>query len=300
MRYEFVAQQFRPLPNECACDIFYFISNERKEDGMKSTFMKYALLLVFVIIAAGCAETQKVEGPKDNNSGVKGQVFYENKGAAVGVYVYAYDSPFNDLRVPTKLISEPTAADGSYVLKLAPGTYYIVARKRTTGDPKGYLVKGDYEGKYPGNPVTVRAGEFTTVKVSIAKLEGAFLAAPYLPKEGTMSISGKISDESGKPASGAYALVYTDKAMTGMPAYLSKPTGTDGDYSVVLPKSGTYYVAARLKFGGVPKKGEPYGMYERDPEHKVAVGEKEIVTGIDMKLTPFPFDIATPQPAPSK
>jgi hypothetical protein len=256
-----------------------------------------ALVILSVFIAfAGCAQERMNAKATEADSGIKGQVMVENEGAAAGVFVYAYDSPFNDLRVPTKLISGPTAADGTYTLRLPPGAYHIVARKRTSGDPKGYLVKGDYEGKYPQNPVSVKPGSYTNVNISISRLEGAFLLAPYLPAKGEMGISGKVYDEGGSPAAGAYVLLYSDKEMIGLPTYLSKPTNKDGEYAVYLPKPGTYFVAARLKYGGIPRKGEPYGTYEKDPEHKVTVGEKEVITGVDIKLGPFPHDLTKPVP----
>lgn len=260
---------------------------------MKKFFYSVVLfsMLVFVF---GCGQTQKQVVSGEINSGIKGQVLYATQGASPDVFVYAYDSPFNDLRVPTKYISAATDKDGTYTLKLPPGSYYIVARKRSTGDPKGYLVKGDYEGKYPDNPVTVTAGSYANVRISIEQLQGAFLAAPYLPDTGNTGISGKVYDEKGKPASGAYVMLYTDKEMVGMPTLLSKPTNKDGEYTIYITKPGEYYVAARIKFGGLPRKGEPYGTYDKDPEHKVTLAEKDIVTGVDVMLTPFPFDLAKP------
>jgi 5-hydroxyisourate hydrolase-like protein (transthyretin family) len=264
---------------------------------MKNNVRVFALSLVLALAVYGCAHTSApATGQQEPSSGIKGQVLIESKGAAEGVYVYAYDSPYNDMRVPTKLISKPTAKDGTYMLPLAPGTYYIVARRRVSGDPKGYLVKGDYEGKYPGNPITVRPDAWSTVNVSIAMLAGNFLLAPYIPAEGGMGISGKVYDEAGKPAEGAFVMLYKDKEMIGLPNYLSKATNKDGEFYVYLPNPGVYYVAARLKYGGLPRKGEPYGTFDKDPEHKVTVNDKETVTGIDIKLGPFPFDLAKPTP----
>jgi len=271
-----------------------------KEGGMKTGLFTLAgaVALSFAfLMTSGCAGEKmaaKTDAAAVVNSGIKGQVLVESEGAEPGVFVYAYESPFNDLRVPTKLISAPSGPDGSYTLNLKPGSYYIVARKRVSGDPKGYLVKGDYEGKYPANPVEVKDGAFTDVNISVAKLEGNFLLAPYLPEKGEMGIKGTVYDEGGAPAKGAYILLYTDNEMIGLPAYLSKPTDKDGAYDVYLPKPGTYYLAARLKYGGLPRKGEPYGTYDKDPEHKVVVGEKEIITGVDVKLGPFPHDLTKP------
>lgn len=250
--------------------------------------------LSLLLLVSACAQTQKPMTSAEVNSGIKGQVLIENEGAAGGVFVYAYDSPHNDLRLPTKLISDPAAEDGLYTLKLPPGKYWIVARKRVSGDPRGYLVKGDYEGKFHANPVEVRPGEYVPVNVSIERLDGAFLLAPYNPEQGKMGITGTVYDESGRPASGAYVMLYRDKEMVGLPNLLSRATGSDGGYEIYLSEPGTYYVAARLKYGGLPRKGEPYGMYDKDPDHMVVVGEKEVVSGVDIKLTPFPHDLTKP------
>ncbi|MBI5191468.1 MAG: carboxypeptidase regulatory-like domain-containing protein [Nitrospirae bacterium] len=260
---------------------------------MRYTVRLFAVLLALSVLA-GCAQAQKPVPVDSSNSGIKGQVLFENKGAAEGVFVYAYDSPYNDMRVPTKLISDAAGEDGSYTLHLPPGKYWIVARKRVSGDPRGYLVKGDYEGKYHANPVVVRPGQFAPVNLSVEKLEGAFLLAPYNPDSGKMGIAGTVYTEDGKPASGAYVMLYKDKEIVGQPILLSRATGDDGAYEIYLTEPGTYYVAARLKYGGLPRKGEPYGTYDANTEHMVTVGDKEVVTGIDIKLSPFPLDLIKP------
>jgi len=249
---------------------------------------------VVALITQACAAGEKAVMDEPVNSGVEGQVLFKNEGAAEGAYVYAYDSPFNDMRVPTKLISEKTKANGSYRLSLPPGEYYIVARLHAgDGDPRGYLKKGDYEGKYRLNPVKVAAGEYSEVNLSISPLEGAFLMAPYRAEESDTGIRGTVLGLDGKPARGAYVMVYTDEELVGQPQYLSRPSEQDGSYKVILPP-GTYYVAARLKYGGLPKKDEPYGTYDANQAHKVTVGEKEIITGVDIKLAPFPHDLSKP------
>ncbi|MHB8174354.1 MAG: carboxypeptidase-like regulatory domain-containing protein [Nitrospirota bacterium] len=255
----------------------------------------YALAVPLALLLCACASTEIVQKEKPN-SGVEGQVFIQNKGAVGNVYVYAYDSPYNDMRVPTKLISKPTAPDGTYTLNLTPGTYFIVARKRTSGSPKGYLVKGDYEGKYPANPVVVKPGKYEKVNVSISRLDGNFLLAPYIPSNGDKGVRGKVYDESGKPARGAYVMVYDDPDMVGLPKYLSKATDGSGSYFVYVPKPGNYYVAARLKYGGIPKKGEPYGTYDKNKEHMITLNGNEVISGIDVKLGPFPFNLTEPMP----
>jgi len=268
--------------------------------------LKTVILCIVIVAIAGCATGGVSKSSSSGavattaaDTGIRGKVSQDENMPAKGAYVYAYETPYNDMRVPTKFISAPCSEDGSYVLHLSSGNWYIVARKRTSGDPKGYLVKGDYEGKYTANPLTVRQGSFTPADIQISRLAGNFLLAPYIA-EGGMGISGRVTDENGKPAAGAFVLVYEDREMIGLPAFMSRATDKNGEYKVGLAKPGTYFVAARIKYGGIPKKGEPYGTYDKDAEHRVVVNEKENLTGIDVRLTPFPKDLATPVPSAPK
>ncbi len=43
---------------------------------------------------------------------------------------------------------------------------------------------------------------------------------------------------------------------------MSERTGPDGRYVVFLPKGGTYYLAARNRFGGPPRIGDLYGRFD--------------------------------------
>ena len=259
---------------------------------MKRSPAAFALAFAMVFVfAGGFAVTPAASSEPSPVSGIKGHVLLGGKDAVAGVYVYAYDSPNNDMRLPTQLISAPTTQDGAYTLNLVPGTYHIVARKRVSGSPRGYLSKGDLEGQYPGNPVIVKTGEFATVDLPVAMLPGKFLLAPYANRKGDMGITGKVVKEDGKPVSGAYVMVYTRKDRMGRPAFLSKPTNQDGEYAVYPTEPGTYYVAARTDYGDLPRKGEPYGTYDKDPEHKVELKEKTVLTGIDIRMSRFTRDL---------
>ncbi len=257
---------------------------------MKRSPVAYALALA-LIFACGFAGVRAASAEPPSVSGIRGHVLLGGKDAVAGVYVYAYDSPNSDMRVPTRLISAPTTQDGAYTLNLAAGTYHIIARKRVSGSPRGYLSKGDFEGEYPGNPVTVKAGEFATVDLSVATLPGKFLLAPYANLKGDMGITGKVVKKDGKPVPGAYVMVYTRKDRMGRPAFLSKPTNQDGEYAIYPTQPGTYYVAARTDYGDLPRKGEPYGTYDKDPEHKVELKEKTVLTGIDITMSRFTRDL---------
>lgn len=254
-------------------------------------FTAASVLALAALLACGMAAAPAISAEPAPDTGIKGKVLLDGKDPAAGAFIYAYDSPSNDLRLPSKLVSAPTARDGSYTMPLAAGTYYLVARKRASGSPRGYLSKGDLEGQYPGNPVTVKPGEFTTVDLSVAPLPGKFLLAPYANLKGDMGITGKVRKEDGTPCAGAYVMVYTRKDRIGRPAFLAGPTGKSGEYAIYPPEPGTYYVAARGDYGDLPKKGEPYGTYDQNPEHKVELKEKTVLTGIDVTMKKFTRDL---------
>ncbi len=257
---------------------------------MKTSSVALALALG-VVLAVGMPEAEVSFAEPLPGSGIRGKVLIEGGDSAAGAFVYVYDSPANDMRMPSRLISPPAAADGSYALPLAPGSYYLVARKRASGSPRGYLSKGDFEGQYAGNPVIVKPGEFTTVDLSVAMVPGKFLLAPYANVKGDMGISGTVTTEDGRPYAGAYVMVYTRRDRVGRPAFLAGPTGKDGSYAIYPTKPGTYYIAARGDYGDLPKKGEPYGTYDKDPVHKVDLTEKTVLTGIDITLKAFTRDL---------
>lgn len=252
----------------------------------------FALILALgAVLAAGMTVPPAPSAEPAPDSGIRGKILVEGGESAAGAFVYAYDTSTNDMRVPAKLVSPPAAADGSYAMPLAPGSYYVVARKRASGSPRGYLSKGDFEGQYGANPVTVNPGEFNTVDLTVAMIPGRFLLAPYANVKGDMGICGTVTREDGKPYAGAYVMVYTRKDRIGRPALLAGPTGKDGRYAIYPTKPGTYYISARGDYGDLPKKGEPYGTYDKDPAHKVELKEKTILTDIDITLKAFTRDL---------
>ncbi|NIS77031.1 MAG: carboxypeptidase regulatory-like domain-containing protein, partial [Deltaproteobacteria bacterium] len=82
------------------------------------------------------------------------------------------------------------------------------------------------------------------------------------PEDWNTSISGRVLDADGNPVAGARVHVYTYVQMSERPKYVGERTGADGKYTVSLPKGGTYYLAARNRFGGPPRIGDLYGRYD--------------------------------------
>jgi len=104
--------------------------------------------------------------------------------------------------------------------------------------------------------------------------------------EWTSALSGRVVDAEGRPVTGVRVHVYDHIQMSERPKYVSEKTGPDGRYAIFLPRGGTYYIAARDRFGGPPRIGDLYGRYDEgtiDPSG-VVVRKGEISTGVDVTV----------------
>lgn len=178
--------------------------------------------------------------------------------------------------------SSPSAADGSFVLDLPPGSYYLVARKRAGGGAAGPMRKGDAFGYYADNPVTVVPGRFTRVVIPVTLLKLRNAPSYSGGSAAPASIEGRILGRDGKPRRGVYAALYDNPDLLNRPVFLSDVTGIDGGYRLPVPAPGTYYLGARTGYGGSPAPGDLYGRYEGTPDHALTVRDGDRLTGVDI------------------
>ncbi len=200
-----------------------------------------------------------------------------------GAVVYVYGEGEN-LFGPARVMSEPTGADGSFSLNLQPGRYVVVVRKRLSGDSTGPVNAGDLRSDPV--PLTVEAGK--PVRLDLAALVKNANEKSFPGPDNTIrtGISGVIRDEKGRPVANVRVHVYDHVQMSERPKYVSEKTGPDGRYAVSLPRGGTYYVAARDRFGGPPRIGDLYGRYDEgtiDPSG-VVVRKGEMTAGVDVMV----------------
>jgi hypothetical protein len=151
---------------------------------------------------------------------------------------------------------QPVAA-GTFDVRLPPGRYYLVARKRSRGGPYGPIDTGDLFNFYPRNPVTLGAREAVTLEIPLierlSQLDGA---------EGAYrGISIKVVDARGNPKKGLFVMAYGAASRTGHPAATAGPTGADGTVRLDLPP-GAVHLRARAGVGGPLEEGETYGDLE--------------------------------------
>lgn len=237
-----------------------------------------AVPLICVILAAGCAGTAREA--KRGPTGVSGTVL----APAEGAYIYVYRKGANPHGPAEVILPAPTAADGTFSVELPPGEYTLVARRRSSHDNAGPLSPGDQRS----DPVdvTILAGGGAKVNLPLNVKADAEMLSFVPPKEWTTAISGVVKDPDGRPVQGARVHVYTYVQMSERPKYVSERTGPDGKYVVFLPKGGTYYLAARDRFGGPPRIGDLYGRYDEGSINPTGVvlldGEQR--KGIDISV----------------
>ena len=182
------------------------------------------------------------------------------------------------------LRAPPTGPDGRFLLEMVPeGSYYIIARKRESGQGVGPMMKGDLISYYRHNPIEIRSGKKVEVLLPLTpkKQDRDINLAPgkfYGP-----GFRGTVTDGQGHPVSGVHVFAYLEPEMGHhKPAALSSLTDAMGRYSISLPGKGRYYIGARSGYGDNPAPGELFGHYQGTPDHSLILKSGEAMTNVDM------------------
>jgi hypothetical protein len=168
------------------------------------------------------------------------------------------------------------------------GTYYIVARKRMSGDPSGPLSPGDLFSEHQRVVTTVVDGKLSVVDLAVAPVKAPmFFKKAVVEQETNTGIRGVLVDAVGKPVPGSFAVAYTDADVKRLPDYASTLSDGQGRFVLYLPKAGDYYLGARVHAWDMPHPGELYGKYGGVTPTPVSVSKGKFVTDIKIVLTPF-------------
>ncbi len=220
------------------------------------------------------------EGEPFIESGVFGRVLLDGKPLSETV-VTVYTDLNSQLKGMGLGMSSPSDAQGYFELPLGPGTYYLVARKRNSGQFSGPLMAGDDFGYYAGNPVVIKEGMVARIGIDMLEVpqKVARLAETMF---GQTSVQGRILNVVGSPVAGVRVLLYRDSMMLNRPLYVSQPSNAKGEYVLSFPKGGKYYLAARNKLGGAPGPGELYGRYPGSQDSSIIIKDGQAMSGIDL------------------
>lgn len=252
---------------------------------------------------------------KPGFQGVGGRVLYKGEPVAnSSISVYALkDEPFRGMGLFTNTVPE----DGSYWFDLDPGSYVLIARKRSGGGAIGPIMKGDLLCYFSGNPVQVFPGQSCTADVtcyprddidayltenandprgkkeqkrrsaSLQKIDEADSARILTGEiQSPAFISGRVTTLNGLPLGNLYISAYPADDVSLFQMYVLRMktehmtrTDKNGFFRLEL-RSGSYYLVARERVGDAPVAGEYYGIYEGNPNHSITLDPNEIKTGV--------------------
>lgn len=211
-------------------------------------------------------------------SGLKGELSFQDEPLEKA-YVYVYRDPSRGFKGPGYFIQPVTRGD--FTLRLPPGEYYLLARKRVRGGQFGPIEIGDYFNYYYGNPIRIEENRVDEVKLETITRMPMLEEGEPVPFRG---VRGVVRDGQGRPAKGLHVFAYTRPGMTGTPEFFSPPTGPDGTFELSLPGSGPYYLLARENFGGPAVEGERYGKFNGHSDHAVRLEEHTTVQEIEIDV----------------
>ncbi len=244
--------------------------------------MRFLLALGLSLLSVvGCSERDPAA--MSSGEGRMGQVNGQILAPLEGATLYVYKKGM-DLYGPAFALSRATGPDGAFDLQLPEGDYIAVARKRHNGDTSGPVLAGDNKSEMLSFTVQGDDQKLTVLAPLKTGDERRLTEQASATETG---LSGTITDADGNPVEAARVHVYDHVQMSERPKYVSEKTGPDGRFLIFLPEGGTYYLAARDKFGGPPKLGDLYGRYDRgtiEPS-AVVVRSKEILQGVDITVT---------------
>lgn len=218
---------------------------------------------------------------KGDATGLKGKITFQGE-ALEKSYLYVYKDPSRAFRGPADFVQP--VEKGTFRLRLPPGDYYLLARKRAKGGQFGPIEVGDYFNYYHGNPVRVEAGQMQEIQIETITRLAMLEEGDEIPFQG---LTGTVLGPDGKPAAGIHVFAYRNPAMTGNPDHFSPPTAADGRFRLPLPSGVSWHLLARQSFGGPAEAGELYGKFGGAADHAVLLRadekEREVTIRVEAK-----------------
>lgn len=272
---------------------------------MRSLVSFKSLLLILGLLSAwGCAPKADIETaatcPPGNRvamdridgqgrTGITGTVRIKEDGQALdGAFINVYPDTISNLLGPSQFISAPTGNDGSYRVEVPPGSYYVVARKRMTGDSTGPLSTGDFYSEHQRVFTRVDQGKFSVVDLDVVPMKAPmFFKKNVVERETDTAISGRLMDTQGRPVAGGFAMAYRQADMKRQPDFASTLSDREGRFTLYLPEGGTFYLAARIHAWDMPQPGEPYGVVGRDTPRPLTLSKGETLPDVVIRMAPF-------------
>ena len=204
------------------------------------------------------------------------------RDVALSLYLDAADG----FRGMGYLNSVPSGADGVVILDMVPdGHYFLVARRRDSGQGVGPVMKGDLFAYPRHNPVRVEAGREVDLVLNMVEKRREREVHGRGLSGSEPGFSGRLVDRNGRPVPGIHVFAYLEPEMGHhKPAAISSLSDGEGRYRIYLPDAGTYFVGARGGFGDSPSPGEFYGQWLGSPDHSLVLVPGQFLPGIDITV----------------
>lgn len=187
-------------------------------------------------------------------------------------HVYAYSQGKSNTLGPADAMSEPTGADGAYILILPEGTYTLVARRRLSGSISGPLRNGDLSGRF-SKPLRAGPGDRTGVDITLSIFHQGSEGDPRRILTTFTRVEGIVVDPDGKVMMGVHVFAYRGVFRPDPPDYLALTTGMDGRFEISLPGGGSYTIGARTGLRGKPRPDDSMGFWgEKDQPREIREG----------------------------
>ncbi|MBI5417159.1 hypothetical protein HZA55_04325 [Candidatus Poribacteria bacterium] len=205
-------------------------------------------------------------------------------------FVYIYVDASTEFRGPGFAMAGPTKQDGYFKFTDLPeNNYYIVARKRSSGEKAGPVERGDYFGYYLNNPIKSKNNTLININIDTAMKSGEIGELDEgKTKSSNMYIKGIITDEKGKSIEGIYVFAYSERVIGHKrPTYISSKSDKSGKYILYFDKPGKFYIGARQNYGDSPKPGEFYGLYDQTADHSIVIQNDTKLENINFIVQPI-------------
>ncbi|MDF1526265.1 MAG: hypothetical protein RRA15_05535 [bacterium] len=182
-------------------------------------------------------------------------------------------------------MSEPTGADGAYILVLPEGIYTLVARRRISGSISGPLRNGDMSGQM-SKPLLAGPGDRTGVDLKLTVFRQGSDGDPKRILNTHTRIKGIVTDPAGKVMDGTHVFAYRGAFRSDPPDFLSPATGLDGQFEISLPGGGFYTIGARTGLRGKPRPEDSMGFWGgKDQPREIMEGS--VTEGVRIVVTPY-------------
>ncbi len=219
-------------------------------------------------------------------TGVFGLVTAAAKETAGNLWVYAYRSQQGGFRGPADFASR-VEGDGSYLLDLLPGRWYLVARSRPQGPLTGPPQTGDAWAVYQQNPITLNVGDVQRIDLQLQPVAATMLLRGGALSHSDTGFTGVLVGPENRPVAGAIALAYQDADFRRMPDHSSAQVAADGRFTLFVTAAGRYCLVARQGTRGQPIQGELYGLLGKGDSGCRNVADGEILDVGEIHLRPY-------------